>query len=128
MLAWWGNRSAADYLFLPLYGVLVTSWYVTPIGALLGVLMHRYVRERSLPASVLAGAGIGLVVGVIVALLTVLWEQWPALFGSATNVEVSAGSERYLLSRFIMYTRGMAVLCALWIGTWAGLLNRANSR
>jgi hypothetical protein len=49
------------------YGLLLSSWFVIPLGLALGLLFPRLVLERSASRAVLVGSGIGLLVGVLVA-------------------------------------------------------------
>src|SRR3954467_10518830 len=73
-----GERPSTEaYVLLPLWAVLHTSWFVIPVGAVLGLAIPRWFGGCSPAVAALAGAGVGALAGLLIAVLTVVWEQWP---------------------------------------------------
>jgi hypothetical protein len=56
-------------VLLPLYGVFVFSWYVVPLGVLLGAVMPKVVAGRSRRSAFFIGAAMGAVVAIMSALV-----------------------------------------------------------
>jgi hypothetical protein len=116
-----GRRFGAGLVQIPFaaaYAVLVTSWFVLPIGGVLGAAMPRVVRDCSGRAAFFRGAVLGVSVAVLAAILTTLFIEWPMLSGSATIVDHEAW-ERNVRDQFVGYLATMIPICALWVGVWA---------
>jgi ABC-type branched-subunit amino acid transport system permease subunit len=105
------------------YAVLITSWFVLPIGGLLGVLMPSVIKSCSGQTAFSRGAFLGICVGLIAALLTTIFMQWPEISGSATIVNHQAYFKS-VFHRFTGYLLTMIPICALWVGIWAWRWNR----
>ena len=122
------SGETADFVYFPLWAVAVTSWFVVPLGASLGLLIPFCVIRRSWSATVFAGAMLGLMVSCLVALLTTVWESSPSLFGEHVIVTDRPVFWGWFRDRLIWYTATMAPLCTLWVGTWAWLLGNRIRR
>jgi hypothetical protein len=118
----WTNRSYSDWLWsAPLsagYSVVITSWFVLPIGGIIGAVMPFVVRNCSRRLAVARGCMLGLCVGLIAATLTTLMMEWPSLSGQTTIVNLEAWwqSVRQL---FFSYAASMCLVCVVWVGAWA---------
>src|SRR6266480_3575401 len=85
------NWQPGGWLFevpaLAAYAVLVTSWFVLPMGGILGAVMPAVVRGRSQTTAFLRGALLGVCSGVLAALITTVFMEWPSLSDRATIVD-----------------------------------------
>ncbi len=101
------------------YAVLVASWFVLPMGGILGALMMRVVRGCSPRRALVRGALLGIGAGVIAAIFTIVFiDEWAVLSGPATIVDRAAG-ERGVRNRLIGYLTSMIPVCGIWVGIWA---------
>jgi hypothetical protein len=100
------------------YAVLVSSWFVLPIGAALGLVMPWMVRDCSPGGALCRGMFLGVAVGVLAAILTIVAEYWPGFSGRTTIVDPAAW-ERFVRGRFLGYLATMTPICAVWVGIWA---------
>lgn len=82
--------------------VLAAIWYVVPLGALVGLALPRLVKNHSGWQAFLRGAGVGLIVACITALL------------------LSQGDEQSFLADMVT----MFPVCAIWLGVWAARMTR----
>jgi hypothetical protein len=79
----------------PVYAVLITSWFVAPIGGALGAAMPRIVGRCSQFVAFIRGSLPGLCAGSLAAILTVVFvDAWAVLFGGATVVNRAAWEQR----------------------------------
>ena len=117
----WTNRGASDgFLGAPLYdayAVLITSWFVLPMGGFLGALLPRVFRGCTSRRAFGRWALLGLVVGVVAAMLTTLMMEWPSLSGRATIVDRAAWDQS-VWRMFGFYASTMSVVCSIWVGVW----------
>src|SRR5262245_31071023 len=58
------------------WAILMTSWFVVPLGATLGLVLPRIVSRCSRQAAFVRGAVLGIVAAVIAAVLTSLLMEW----------------------------------------------------
>jgi ABC-type sugar transport system permease subunit len=100
------------------YAVLVASWFVLPLGGLLGALLPRLVRGCIGPRAFGRGALLGVEVALIAAVLTTLMMEWSTISGQATIVNRDAW-ERSLWRTFVFYGVSMSAVCSAWVGVWA---------
>jgi len=100
------------------YAVLVTSWFVLPIGGILGAAMPRIIRGCSSRTIFHRGILIGILTGIVAAILTMLVREWPALSGNAEIVNRDAWL-RSVWRTFGFYIWTMSVLCSVWVVVWA---------
>src|SRR5215467_12702502 len=117
-----GGTRLSEFLgaipLLAAYAVLITSWFVLPMGGVIGLVMPRIVRDCSAGAAFLRGILVGVGAGLVAAILTTVFMEWPVLSGRATIVD-RAGWERMVRDRFIGHARTMIPICAAWVGYWA---------
>ena len=109
----WGTPHPPDWwalLALAAYAVLITSWFVLPMGALLGVVMPSVVRGCSFGSAIFRGTLLGISAGVLAAGLTTLF----LLFNVGPEIEL-----RNVRDLFVLYSSTMVPFCALWVGVWA---------
>lgn len=92
---------AALFIFVPLYALLYTFWFVIPMGAALGIAIPEAVRNKSRWMGALLGAALGLVAGLMIGLLLAL---------------ISLGSVNILLS--------LTVYCIVWTGVYGAIRAR----
>jgi hypothetical protein len=104
--------------FWAAYAVLFSSWYVLPMGAVLGVIMPWIVHNCSVRSAWLRGALVGVGVAVIAASLTSVTRQWPTISGVATIVDQSAW-RRAAVRDFSIDLISMALVCGVIVGIWA---------
>jgi hypothetical protein len=109
----------------PLWAVLMTSCFVAPIGAALGLIVPRCFRNCGRWSSILGGSALGAVVGLIIAVLTVIWEYWPVMFGDGNLLGDPARFRAHFLVRLVHYASGMSPITALWIGLWSMQCSRS---
>lgn len=105
-------------LVVALYAVAITSWFVLPIGGVLGALMPRLVRGLNGRKAFLRGTVVGIGVGVLAATLTIAFFEWPALSGSAIILDPSAWLQS-IRRQFGYFLPTMIPVCAIWVGLWA---------
>lgn len=123
----WGNRHGPDWPWsTPIYAayaVLITSWFVLPLGALIGVVMPSVI--SGCPSSRAFGRGLllGCSIGLVAAVLTTLMMKWPYLTGQATIVDRGAWLNSVRLELFFNAAT-MCAVCALWVGVWASCWSR----
>jgi hypothetical protein len=131
MAVGWNNRNSSDWPWsTPLYAayaVLVAGWFVLPLGAIVGTVLPRLVSGRSRRSAFARGVLVGIVAGVIAATAVVVWFNVSSLTGQTTIVDKAAW-RRGLISQFIWVVLSMSTVCALWVGAWACVLNRIESR
>ncbi len=103
------------------YAVLVSSWFVIPIGALLGVLVPQVAQgHRCIGGVVKTGTFIGVLTGIMVATLALTMEEWPMLMGRTTIVDELVWSQS-VWRRYLEFLATMIPVCALWVATWSSL-------
>lgn len=101
------------------YAVILTSWFVLPMGGMLGVIMPTVIRGCSRRSAFVRGALLGVCAAVIAAIFTiVVIDQWPYFSGRATIVDRAAW-ERNVRAGFIRALMTMVPVCAIWVGVWA---------
>ena len=66
------------------YGLLISAWFVVPIGLGLGLLFPRLVAGRPPASALLVGAAVGIGVGVLVAACLKLMMPLSSFVGIAT--------------------------------------------
>ena len=94
------------------YAVLVTSWFVLPIGAFLGAIMPAAVRACSRRRAILRGALLGICAGLLAAILSTVFIEWRSLIQGWAQL-------RILCRQFIAYAATMLPVCILWVTVWA---------
>ncbi len=104
--------------FWAAYAVLVSSWFVLPLGVALGVIMPWIVRNCSVRSAWLRGALVGVGVAVIAASLTSVTKEWPTISGAATIVDQAAW-RRAVFSNFAFDLTSMTLVCSVMVGVWA---------
>jgi len=118
----WTGRQTTNFIFeslaLAAYAVLMTSWFVLPIGGILGAVMPRVVRGSSQGQAFWRGLLLGLLVRILAAVLTTVMMEWPMITGSATIVNTNLWS-RGVYERFFFYASTMCVVCGPWVAVWA---------
>jgi hypothetical protein len=108
--------------------VLLSSWFIIPIGATLGFLLPKVVKTRSPLMAFSTGAGLGLSAGLIAALFTQLFVMYlptPGLSIGGVNDTVW-WNEFWRLSRSLAIK--FSVVSALWGGTIAARLRKRENR
>lgn len=100
------------------YAVLVASWFVLPLGGLLGALLPRLVQGCIGRRAFGRGALLGVAVAVVAAVLTTLTMEWPTISGQATIVNREAW-ERSLWRMLLFNIVSMSLVCSAWVGVWA---------
>jgi hypothetical protein len=100
------------------YAVVVASWFVLPLGAMIGVVMPHVVSRCSRRAAFFRGAVVGVGTAVIAALLTSVLMEWATITGQATIVDRDAWW-RAVTHRFVFNLTTMSLICAVWVGVWA---------
>jgi hypothetical protein len=127
----WNNRNSPDWPwstpFYAAYCVLVASWFVLPLGAVVGTILPRLVAGRTALLVFSRGFLAGVAVGVIAATITVLWSNTPTLTGQTTIVNYPAW-KRGLVSQFVQVAASMSTVCAFWVGIWAVGIKRIEDR
>jgi hypothetical protein len=100
------------------YAVFVASWFVLPLGAMVGAVMPRVIRQCSRRTALLRGAVLGVFTATVAAVLASVLMEWATITGRATIVDREpwwcAVTRRFL---FDLVT--MSFVCALWVGVWA---------
>ena len=123
IFGWWGwseERGAQrifGLFFLPAYALFVTSWFVLPVGGIIGAAMPSVVRGCLGRQAFMRGFILGLCVGLVAALLTMVMSEWPVISGRA--IKVDPYWWRALVRWFLFYVATMAPLCGFWVGIWA---------
>lgn len=109
------------------YAVAITIWIVAPIGGLLGYFLPRHViglgRQEAFWLGVRVGAGVGLTVALILAVMSAL----PSL-RSETNWTRVESSVTQLFRNLWILGRTMIPVCALWVGVWTLNWTRESAR
>jgi hypothetical protein len=80
-IAMYGGNAWMLALFMPVFLLMAASWYVVPIGIVLGIIMPALIINRSLRSVLLLGITLGCVAGSIAALCTVGMFEWPSISG-----------------------------------------------
>ena len=110
----WSGRQNRDWLldafFLALHAVVFSSWYVLPIGGVLGVRLPKIVRGCTRGSAFLRGALVGFCAGIVATGWTTLLFEWPRLFGHPPNRP---------WWQMVVYFSTMIPVCVLWVGVWA---------
>jgi hypothetical protein len=105
------------------YAVFVASWFVLPIGAVIGVTLPRVIERCSPRNALLRGAVLGIVAAIVAAILTSILMEWATITGQATIVDREAWW-RSVTRRFFFDLLTMSCVCALWVGVWAARWSR----
>jgi len=98
--------------------VLMTSWFVVPMGCLLGWILPAVIRHRSLGQAFIRGALLGVVAGVVAVGLTILFLEWPLLSGQGIISDREAWLQG-VRRDFLHFAATMIPICVLWVGVWA---------
>lgn len=109
--------------FVAGYAVLITSWFVFPIGGVLGAIMPSIARNCSVGQAFVRGAMIGLFVGLIAAVLTTILMHWSYISGTGTIVD-RQGYLEMARREFTGYAVTMIPFCVVWVGIWAWFIAR----
>ncbi len=64
------NELWPDLIALPFHGTLMTSWFILPLGGILGACLPRLSALHSVCGSTLIGGGVGGAIGFLCAILT----------------------------------------------------------
>jgi hypothetical protein len=114
----WGKGELWSIPLVAGYAVLITSWFVLPIGGLLGLAMPSFIRGCSGGAALFRGALLGVCAGAMAAGLTTVFMEWPSFSVQGTIVDRGAWL-RVARSEFTRFATTMIPFCALWVGVWA---------
>lgn len=106
-------------LFIPLYMLLVTSWFVLPMGGVLGAVLPSLVRGRSGREAFVRGMALGVFAGILAACLTTLWMNLPSPSASDVKIVDREAWLRGIRRDFMWYLLTMTPLCAVWVAVWA---------
>jgi len=118
----WSERHSSDWLmgvpFTAAYAVLIASWFVLPMGGVLGALMPSVIRGCSTRRALVYGLVLGALAGLAAATLTTMLMEWSFITGEATIVDRQGwlGSVR---GEFTGYLTTMTPICVVWVGVWA---------
>jgi hypothetical protein len=108
--------------------VLLSSWFVIPIGAALGFLLPRVVKARSPLRAFSTGVGLGLSAGLVAALFTQLF----VMYLPAPGLSIGGANDTVWWNEFWRLSRSLAikfsVVFALWVGTIAARLSKRENR
>lgn len=108
------SRRLLECAVIAVYAVGITSWFVVPIGGLLGFFLPRMLVGLGRWETFWRGAQFGALSGLVVAILLGVgsgrsngtgWEWF-------TSLLADAGNKTWLLART------MIPLCAIWVGFW----------
>jgi hypothetical protein len=106
--------------------VLLSSWFVIPIGATLGFFLPRVVKTRSTLRAFSIGAGLGLIAGLAAALFTQLF----VMYLPTPRLSIVGAHDRLWWNEFWRLSHLLAirfsVVSGLWVGTIAALLGKRN--
>ncbi len=105
------------------YAVLITCWFVFPIGAMIGAFMPHLIRNCSTRAAFVRGFLVGIGTGMVAAGLTIFIEQFASFMGRTTIVNPEAWQQA-VLDRFVYFATTMIAICAPAVGGWALLWRR----
>ena len=117
-LRWHRKNWLLEVSFWAAYAVLVSSWFVLPLGAVLGIAMPKIVRDCSSKSALLRGALVGIGVAAMAALLTSVTMEWSAITGAATIVD-QEGWQRAVVRNFAINFASMSLVCSVVVGVWA---------
>ena len=109
------------------YALLITSWFVIPLGAGVGGILPRLATEVDSPRAAFRGILLGAGCGAIAAVLACVMEQWPLISGSGEIVDFSVWW-RSELSRLTFHGVSMAVLSAIVVGAWSLGINKKSNK
>ena len=114
-------RSSPDWTAMlvgPVYFVLVSSWFVFPLGGLLGGWLPRLVAQTRRGASFVCGS----LLGVLVACAALVVEFAPVVLhtvGSGIGGQQLELVQSSVLHMALGYAATMIPLAAMWVGVWA---------
>jgi hypothetical protein len=114
----WSSPDWPTVLFGPLFFVLASSWFVFPLGGLLGVWLPRLVERLRAGASFACGSVLGVLVGcaaLVVAFAPVVLHT----VGSGIGGQQLEMVQSSVLHRALGYAATMIPLAAVWVGVWA---------
>jgi hypothetical protein len=123
IFGWWGwseSHGAEKVLglfFIPAYALLITSWFVLPMGGIIGAFMPSVVRSCTSRQAFIRGFILGICASLVAALLTMVLLEWPFISGHATKVDPYWWPD--VSRQFLLYLLTMAPICGLWVGVWA---------
>jgi hypothetical protein len=101
-----GTGSWSDAGWFPPLGLLYMSWFLIPLGILLGIALPRFVRRCGAVFAIICAGLIGGAIGALAAYLTVTF-VWRVAFAQ--------------------YAVTMIPFCFLWLTGWAWWLNRRGT-
>lgn len=107
------------------YAVLMTSWFVLPLGIFLGALLPRLVRGCTGRGAFVRGALVGVGVALIAGVLATLMVEWPRISGREQMPD-HASWQRSLWLVLSLYVGSMSAICSWWVGLWAMLSRRSS--
>lgn len=115
-----GRRSLdwSDWLVGPLLSVVGTSWFVFPVGGLLGVWVPRLVARLQAGASFACGSVLGILVGCA-ALVVTFAPVALHLVSSDIGIEQLEIVQSSVLHAAFGYGVTLLPLAAVWVGIWA---------
>jgi len=122
----WSERHSSDWYYSPLvagYAVLVASWFVLPIGGILGAFMPMVIRGCSRRRAFIRGFFLGICAGLFAAILMMVLIEWPDISGQAAIVDRVAWWQS-VRGQFLGCLATMTPICAVWVGVWALLWSR----
>ena len=117
------SEGVAGLAILPVYGAAVFSWYILPLGILMGLGFRRLVRSTG-RGSVLVSAVLGLVLGALSALVfQLVTDYWPT---TQPNVHITNASAwwqnfwRLVMEAAVVFS----TVSSAWCATAAAILRR----
>jgi len=116
-IPFWGIPLAAGY------AVLIASWFVLPIGGVLGALMPAVVRGCSRRRAFIRGFFLGICAALVAAIFTMILTEWPDISRHATIVDRAVWWQS-VRDAFLCCLVTMTPICAVWVGVWALLWSR----
>ncbi len=123
IFGWWdwsesqGAERILGLFFIPAYALLITSWFVLPMGGIIGAFMPFVVHGCMSRQAFIRGFILGICSSLVAALLTMVLLEWPIISGQATKVDPYWWPD--VRRQFLDYLLTMAPICGLWVGVWA---------
>ena len=111
-------------MILSAYAVLIMSWFLLPMGIIVGSILPCLIRSKTSFRAAAGGAALGISCGVTAAIITGIVENWAYISGAGQIVNHDAWWN-HTVQRFTIHAISMAAVAGAVVGISSVLLKRS---